>query len=368
MEAFELLREPAPRARAARACRARAAGRSSESRLVEFALTLPRRRRRPRRTCWRSSTRRAPSRAAGGGGLRAFTRWLAESTEQRGAARSTPASPRRPTTSCGCMTMHGAKGLEFPIVVLGEPRRQRARTSARAGARRGRAAGCTSASAAAAGRSGHFATPGYDERWEDEKRGARRRADPAALRGGDPRARPPDRALHSRASGSRGRSCRRSSRSFPRTRGPRGRGRRRVDARRRISCRRRPRSRARAGARSPTARSSAALAEREAWIAEHEELTRSARAELPFVVASSVERARRPLAAEASHSGATLLVSEGPPLPVGDALHLVMERVSLPDAEDLEDVRCRGLRRGRDARARATRCSRWPAAASRVRR
>ena len=53
-------------------------------------------------------------------------------------------------------------------------------------------------------------------------------------------------------------------------------------------------------------------------------------------MASSKERDVRPLAAEASHSAAALLVSEGPPLPVGDALHLVMERVSLPGAEDLD--------------------------------
>ena len=31
-----------------------------------------------------------------------------------------------------------------------------------------------------------------------------------------------------------------------------------------------------------------------------------------------------------------MLVSEGPPLEIGDALHKVMEKVSLPDAEDLE--------------------------------
>ena len=44
----------------------------------------PRRRRRPRRTCSRSSTRPAAFTAAGGGSPRAFTRWLADNTEQRG--------------------------------------------------------------------------------------------------------------------------------------------------------------------------------------------------------------------------------------------------------------------------------------------
>jgi ATP-dependent exoDNAse (exonuclease V) beta subunit len=81
-----------------------------------------------------------------------------------------------------------------------------------------------------------------------------------------------------------------------------------------------------------------AIDEREGWIGEHDELIRAARRELAITVASSVERSVRPLAAEASHSASTLLVSEGPPLPIGDALHLVMERVALPGAEDLDEV------------------------------
>jgi ATP-dependent exoDNAse (exonuclease V) beta subunit len=36
--------------------------------------------------------------------------------------------------------------------------------------------------------------------------------------------------------------------------------------------------------------------------------------------------------------GASLLVSDGPPIPVGDAVHMVMERVTLPDADDLKDI------------------------------
>ena len=55
-------------------------------------------------------------------------------------------------------------------------------------------------------------------------------------------------------------------------------------------------------------------------------------------VASGRRRDARPLAAEASSSESKLLMSEGPPLEIGEALHLVMERVSLPDATDLEQV------------------------------
>jgi ATP-dependent exoDNAse (exonuclease V) beta subunit len=81
-----------------------------------------------------------------------------------------------------------------------------------------------------------------------------------------------------------------------------------------------------------------ALTERSTWQVDHAAALREARRELPFVVASSVERATRPLASEASSASSALLLSEGPPLPVGDALHLVMERVSLPDATDLDEV------------------------------
>ena len=54
--------------------------------------------------------------------------------------------------------------------------------------------------------------------------------------------------------------------------------------------------------------------------------------------ASSRERAVGPLAAEVATFGASLLVSDGPPIPVGDAVHMVMERVSLPGAHDLAAI------------------------------
>jgi ATP-dependent exoDNAse (exonuclease V) beta subunit len=81
-----------------------------------------------------------------------------------------------------------------------------------------------------------------------------------------------------------------------------------------------------------------ALEDRSTWQVDNAAALRDARRELPFIVASSVERATRPLASEASSASSALLLSEGPPLPVGDALHLVMERVSLPEATDLDEV------------------------------
>ena len=88
----------------------------------------------------------------------------------------------------------------------------------------------------------------------------------------------------------------------------------------------------------PSSEVKTAQKQRGAWLEEHTDLLSNAREELELTIASSVERSVRPLAAEASNSAGALLVSEGPPLEVGDALHLVMEQVSLPDAEDLDEV------------------------------
>ena len=82
----------------------------------------------------------------------------------------------------------------------------------------------------------------------------------------------------------------------------------------------------------------AAVDERAKWIAESVALKRSAAAERDIETASSRERARGPLAAEVETFAATLLVGDGPPLPVGDAVHMVMERITLPDGGDLEQI------------------------------
>ena len=82
----------------------------------------------------------------------------------------------------------------------------------------------------------------------------------------------------------------------------------------------------------------AAVEQREHWIAAGEALKDAGRVEREIETASSRERARGPLAAEVESFAATLLVGDGPPLPVGDAVHMVMERITLPDGEDLEQI------------------------------
>jgi ATP-dependent exoDNAse (exonuclease V) beta subunit len=79
-------------------------------------------------------------------------------------------------------------------------------------------------------------------------------------------------------------------------------------------------------------------AERTEWLARREALKSDDSHEREIETASSRERAVGPLAAEVSTFGAALLVSDAPPLPVGDAVHMVMERVTLPAADDLEAI------------------------------
>ena len=106
--------------------------------------------------------------AAGGGGLRPFIRHLRDSMEQE--AIEIEATVAEETDDVvRIMTMHGAKGLEFPIVALANlggtggtqrapvPREHESFLHFRVGA-------------GSLSRSGHFATPGYDEVWEAEKR------------------------------------------------------------------------------------------------------------------------------------------------------------------------------------------------------
>ena len=53
---------------------------------------------------------------------------------------------------------------------------------------------------------------------------------------------------------------------------------------------------------------------------------RQAGRERDIEVASSRERAQGPLAAEVATFEAALVIGQGPPIPIGDAVHMVMER------------------------------------------
>jgi ATP-dependent helicase/nuclease subunit A len=82
----------------------------------------------------------------------------------------------------------------------------------------------------------------------------------------------------------------------------------------------------------------AAVDQRTEWLEQRDELRKRAATEREIETASSRERAYGPLAAEVATFGAALMVHDGPPIPVGDAVHMVMERITLPDARDLEEI------------------------------
>ncbi len=84
----------------------------------------------------------------------------------------------------------------------------------------------------------------------------------------------------------------------------------------------------------------AALEAREHWQAEQEELLDRAGLERAIITATSTERLwTRPLTVEVTEGeGAIVATGEGAPLPLGDALHRVMELVDLTDPSNLQPL------------------------------
>lgn len=266
--------------------------------------------------------------AAGGGGLRPFIRHLRDSLENE--ATEIEATVAEETDDVvRIMTMHGAKGLEYPIVALANlgtqssppaepvPREAERFLHFRVGAD-------------TPGRHGHFATPGYDEQWDAEK--AYIQAEKLRL-------------LYVAATRAREHLL------IPCVVGKLG-------AKHLLGAlvqalpdddeelvtviptdELSPPEAEPPEAIEPTeAEIEAGIAERAAWIDDREQLKRRASEEREIVVASSRERAQGPLAAEVATFEAALVIGQGPPIPIGDAVHMVMERVALPEAADLEAV------------------------------
>ncbi len=265
--------------------------------------------------------------AAGGGGLRPFIRHLRDSmTREAIEIEATVAEETDDVVRI--MTAHGAKGLEFPIVALGNLGSQH--SSRRAPVPREQEnflefhVGAESKS-----RHGHFPTPNFETAWEEEKQyieaerlrllyvAATRARDhlivPCVcgtvaakdLQGELVRALPDDPELVER------REC--EDLQAPQVDPPDTRpvSAKQVDQ---------------------------AVAKRADWAAARRELRKRGERERQIDIASSRERATGPLAAEVSTFASALLIGDGPPIPVGDAVHMVMERVRLPGAEDLEQV------------------------------
>ncbi len=135
-----------------------------ERRLMEAALGAPRTREKWRRYTFLVGQARAFT-EAGGHSLRAFLEWTANQAEEGARVTELPV-PESDEDAVRVMTVHGAKGLEFPIVVLTglnfEP-------SARVGnVLFDREVGGSEISLGPS--SGRFQTPGYDGLAEREER------------------------------------------------------------------------------------------------------------------------------------------------------------------------------------------------------
>ncbi|MCL2769984.1 MAG: UvrD-helicase domain-containing protein, partial [Solirubrobacterales bacterium] len=265
--------------------------------------------------------------AAGGGGLRPFIRHLRGSMD-REAIEIEATIAEEVDDVVRIMTMHGAKGLESPIVALANlgshlaaprdpvPRERESSLHFRVGS-------------ASAGRH-HFATPGYEEAWEAE----RAQIDAERLR-----------LLYVAATRARDRLLVPCVVGRESAKGLLGElvGALPCDDAALVSV-------VDADDLAPPAvgepddraieesEIAAGVEERSAWLLSRQSLREHAAREREIETASSRERARGPLAAEVVTFDAALLVHDEPPIPVGDAVHMVMERVSLPGAGDLQEI------------------------------
>jgi ATP-dependent exoDNAse (exonuclease V) beta subunit len=266
--------------------------------------------------------------AAGGGGLRPFIRHLRTSLDSE--AIEIEATVAEETDDVvRIMTAHGAKGLEFPIVAL-------ANLGTQSGAQRGpvprEAEKFLHFRVGSEGTSGHghFATPGYAQACEAEK--AQYEAERlrllyvAATRARDHLLIPLVVGRHY-ADGLLATLVH----ALP------------LEDEQLVTVwdadeLEAPEVEAEVDRRVSEQEIEAGLAERTKWIEARKALKASAGQEREIEVASSRERAQGPLAAEVATFDAALVLGQGPPIPIGDAVHMVIERVALPEAADLEAV------------------------------
>ena len=300
------------------------------TRMVELALTLPDGVQTAANLLKVVEQARAFA-SSGGGGLRHFTRWLSESSETE--ARESDAGVAEESDDLVRMvTMHSAKGLEYPIVMLANlngERNQTERALPDAGAGRLELR-------VGSEKKGRFETAGYAAAGAREKkmeRAERLRLLYVAITRARDHLVVPVVGERAKANG-----LLKSLLGFLPEEGdedPRG------CAVYEASALESGAGSSARGAGAPAASDEGvadARRSRDEWVVARGELLGSGSRELPFVTATSIEQPWRPLSVAAEDIDGALVAGKGPPLPVGDALHRTMELVSLPGAEDLERV------------------------------
>lgn len=291
--------------------------------------------------------------SSGGGGLRAFARWLSESSESA-ADESDAWISEDSDNVVRLLTVHGAKGLEFPIVALanfaGDTDKQTRPIPDTAGHCLDLRVGTE--------HPGWFKTPGFEHANAKEKEMSaaevRRLLYVAATRARDHLVIPvvgdrakmkgriealldhlPEGAPRAAADGSGG-----DARSAA---DGEGLGNGDDDA---TGCfvydpaalDAEPERASEPAAPHDAEAVDAALERKQEWEQERERTLARARRELPILTATGIEKPWRPVSLAAESLDGAVNAGEGPPLPIGDALHRVLELVRLPGAEDLEPL------------------------------
>ncbi|MGO9960946.1 MAG: UvrD-helicase domain-containing protein [Solirubrobacteraceae bacterium] len=266
--------------------------------------------------------------AAGGGGLRPFVRHLHNSVEQDQIEIEATVAEQTDDV-VRIMTIHGAKGLEYPIVALANLAAEN-RNHAQPVPREDENFLHFRVGAGSIGRTGHFNTPGYDNAWEQEKHhvDAERQ-----------------RLLYVAATRARDHLIVPCVAGIPNAKGLLGQlihalpvDNHELVARIELDDLELPDADQTPPAPVTDADIQTGVTEREQWLTDLQRLKRNASTPRKIEIASSRERPRGPLAAEVATFDAAMLIGDGPPIPIGDAVHMVMERVTLPDAHDLEQI------------------------------
>jgi ATP-dependent helicase/nuclease subunit A len=305
--------------------------------LVEAALSLPSGRQSAANVMKLLDHAREFS-AAGGGALRAFTSWLGRMREREADEVDAPVAEER-DDRVRVMTIHAAKGLEFPVVCLGNlestgsndtppvPDVEHGRVELKLGSESDGTA---------------FCTPGWLEVKEREKQALAAERDRllyvACTRARD-HAVIPVCTVPSKAKGFMARLMPSVPQPDAERAGEDVDGCWLYDVALLDSVDVVPVVSKVAALEGAVA---AAVAERARWKDERGALVRERAHGVEVVTASSVKVDPRPLVAEAATSGGergpVIDVGSAPPLELGDAFHRVMEMVSLPEGEDLEEI------------------------------